>query len=253
MLPAVMNAPAALADVDIEMVPPDVKYPYLEELYNIVGHRVQDYMLEQIGQIVGQRLLVEGFDSMFFPTTGLHPKPDRPLCLSDREIWEGSSPRGAEMYSLFGYTFGPFSHRHAATRAGLGEFDYNNVVLTPQYGPRQRFNSIITEAELVPDPLIDSPICLRDDRLIYMKACIVQFVTLRDDPVMKDYRSVAEFDHSQIFIGTSAKTDPRISTRRRDRIFNSPIRGDCVRICSLPSEPTHLPRRLKELRGDLTG
>lgn len=253
VLPAVMNAPAALADVDIEMVPPDIKYPYLEELYNTVGHRVQDYMLEQIGQIVGQRLYADGFDSMFFPTTGLHPKPDRPLSLSDREIWEGASPRWAEMYSPFGYTFGPFSHRHAATRAGLGEFGYNNVVLTRQFGPRQRFNSIITEAELVPDPLIDRPICLRDDCLICLKACIVQCVTLRDDPLTKDYRSVAEFDHNQIFVDTPAKTDPRICSRRRDRIFNSPIRGDCVRICPVPAKPTHLPRRLQELRGDPTG
>ena len=248
VLPAVMNAPGALADVDIEMVPPDIKYPYLEELYNTVGHRVQDYMLEQIGQILGQRLLANGFDSMFFPTTGLHPKPDRPLSLTDREIWEGSDSRWAATYSPFGYTFGPFSHRHAATRAGLGEFGYNNVVLTREFGPRQRFNTIITEAELVPDPLIERPICLRDDCLLCLKACIVGCVTLRDDPETKDYRSVAEFDHSQVFVDTPAKTDPKTCTRRRDRIFNSPIRGDCVRVCPVPAVPNHLPKRLAEMR-----
>jgi epoxyqueuosine reductase QueG len=245
VLPAVQNAPAALADVDIEMVPPDIKYPYLEMLYNISGHVVQDFMLEQISQIVGQHLMANGFDAMIFPTTGLHPKPDNGADLSDKEIWEGPSHGWAEKYSPFRYTFGPFSHRHAATRAGLGEFGYNNVVLTPQFGPRQRFNSIITEAELTPDPLIAEPICLRDNCLLCLKACIMQCITLRDDPTVRDYRSVAEVDPTQIFIDTPAKTDPTICRRRRERIGNSPIRGDCVRVCPVPKMPTHLPKRLE--------
>ena len=248
ILGAVLNAPAALADVDLEMVPPDIKYPYLEQLYNISGHRVQDYMLEQIGQIVGQRLMLQGFDSMIFPTTGLHPRPDPPLELTDRQIWEGPSKKWADTYSPFRYTFGPFSHRHAATRAGLGEFGYNNVVLTREFGPRQRFNSIITEAELVPDPLIDQPICLRDACMLCVKACIVGAITMRDDPSLSDYRSVKAVDRDQIFVDTPARTDPTVCSRRRERIFNSPIRGDCIRICPVPREPTHLPKRLKEIR-----
>jgi epoxyqueuosine reductase QueG len=60
---------------------------------------------------------------------------------------------GAERYAFF-------SHRHAAVLAGLGEFGLNNLLLTPQYGPRQRLNSIITTAELAPDALCDGPICL---------------------------------------------------------------------------------------------
>ena len=53
-----------------------------------------------------------------------------------------------------------FSHRHAAVLAGLGEFGLNNLLLTPQYGPRQRLMSVITTAELEPDPLYPDPICL---------------------------------------------------------------------------------------------
>ena len=33
-------------------MPPDVKQGYLETLYHVMGHRVHDYMLEFIGQIV---------------------------------------------------------------------------------------------------------------------------------------------------------------------------------------------------------
>lgn len=249
ILNAVINSTGALADVDIEMVPQDIKYPYLEMLYNLAGHRVQDYMLEQIAQVVGQHLQMQGYEAMIFPTTGMHPSPDQPMELTDKQIWEGPSKRWAEKHSPFQYTFGAFSHRHAATRAGLGEFGYNNVVLTKEFGPRQRFNSIITNADLVADPLIPDPICLRDECLLCLKACIMDCITFRDDKEVKDYRSVDYVDRKAIFVDTPAKTDPTICRRRRDRIPNSPIRGDCIRICPVPYEPTHLPQRLKEIRG----
>jgi epoxyqueuosine reductase QueG len=47
---------------------------------------------------------------------------------------------------------GVISHRHAAIRAGLGVFGKNNLVLTKEFGPRQRFCTVLTDAELVPDP-----------------------------------------------------------------------------------------------------
>lgn len=42
----------------------------------------------------------------------------------------------------------PFSHRHAAVLAGLGSFGLNNTVLTQEYGPRVRFTTILTTAEI---------------------------------------------------------------------------------------------------------
>ena len=56
-----------------------------------------------------------------------------------------------------------FSHRHAAVLAGLGEFGLNNLLLTPKYGPRVRLESMITTAELTPDPLCEGPVCLGKD------------------------------------------------------------------------------------------
>jgi epoxyqueuosine reductase QueG len=244
ILNPVLDAPAVLADVEIEMVPPHVKYPYLERLYNRVGHVVHDFMLEFIGQVVGQYLLSQGYQAMFFPTAGLHPRVDD---LTDLEIWEGP-PRGvAKTFSPFRYTFGPFSHRHAATRAGLGEFGYNNLLLTREYGPRQRLNSIITDAELVPDPLIDEPICLRDQCGLCLKACIMNCITMRDDPSVVDYRSLKVEGRNRIFIDTPTKTDPTLCRRRREGRPHSPIRGDCVRVCPIPAMSGHLPRRLQNI------
>jgi epoxyqueuosine reductase QueG len=49
----------------------------------------------------------------------------------------------------------------AAVRAGLGEIGYARFLLTPQYGPRQRFQAILTDAVLEPDPILDEAICDR--------------------------------------------------------------------------------------------
>ncbi len=253
VLNAVMDAPAALVDIDVAMVPPDVKYSYLEMLYQTVGHRVQDYMLEQIGQVVGQMIQISGYETMIFPTTGLHPHiaPTgiglREEGMSDQQIWQGPSKKWSDKYSPFRYTFGPLSHRHAATRAGLGEFGYNNIVLTKEFGPRQRFNTIVTEAELVPDPLLSEPICLRDNCRLCLKACIMEAITLRDDRSFSDYRLVDKVDKDVIFIDTPAKTDPVTCNSRRSRIPDSPIRGDCNRVCPVPVTRTHLPARLKAM------
>ncbi|MGD2175771.1 MAG: hypothetical protein PVJ27_10245, partial [Candidatus Brocadiaceae bacterium] len=224
ILDPVLDAPARLAARHLEMIPGHVKYPYLELFYNRVGHELHDYMLEFIGQVVGQHLVAHGHRAMIFPTTGLHPGVPG---MTDVDIWEGNSP--------FSYTFGPFSHRHAATRAGLGEFGYNNVVLTPQFGPRQRFNSIVTSAELVPDPLLSEPVCLRDECLLCLEACHVDAIALRDDPQVADYRSVEELLRENPFIDTPARTDPTVCRRRREGRPEAPVRGDCIRVCPVPS------------------
>ncbi len=236
ILDPVMDAPARLGERELEMIPEHARRPYMEVLYNRVGHVVQDYMLEFIGQIIGQRLQQAGYRAMIFPTTGLHPRVEG---MSDKETWEGHSP--------FNYTFGPFSHRHAATRAGLGEFGYNNVVLTPEYGPRQRFNSIITDAPLPADPLIEEPVCLRDECRLCLEACHVHCIAMRDETQETDYRSVEHVDRDAIFIDTPAKTDPMVCRRRREGRPEAPVRGDCIRICPVPHERPDLPERLRRL------
>jgi epoxyqueuosine reductase len=49
------------------------------------------------------------------------------------------------------------SQRHAAVAAGLGEFGWMSIVLTPNFGPRNRFGAILTTAELEPDPMYSGP------------------------------------------------------------------------------------------------
>jgi epoxyqueuosine reductase QueG len=64
------------------------------------------------------------------------------------------------------------SHRHAAIRCGLGVFGKNNLVLTKEFGPRQRFCTVLTDAQLVSDPMIDDDLCKGCN--ICREACPVQ-------------------------------------------------------------------------------
>ena len=73
-----------------------------------------------------------------------------------------------------------FSHRHAAYCAGLGNFGVNNMLLTPEYGPRVRFTSIFTAAEIPPDPVMEEPVCIRCMRCV--KACPVHALTRGEYP-----------------------------------------------------------------------
>ncbi len=59
--------------------------------------------------------------------------------------------------------------RISAYLCGLGEIGYSKVFLTPEFGPRQRFAFLFTDAPLEPDPIYDGPaicdrckLCVRD-------------------------------------------------------------------------------------------
>lgn len=82
-------------------------------------------------------------------------------------------PRDAygDIKILIDKPFAFFSHKHAAYLAGLGSFGHNNVLLTPQFGPRVRFTSIFTTAEIEPDPIKTKDLCIHC--LLCVKNCPV--------------------------------------------------------------------------------
>jgi epoxyqueuosine reductase len=63
-----------------------------------------------------------------------------------------------------------FSHRHAAVAAGLGEFGFSGLLLTPEFGPGQRLVSVVTDAPLQASPMYDGPKLCQPDSCGY--ACI---------------------------------------------------------------------------------
>ncbi len=72
------------------------------------------------------------------------------------------------------------SHRYAAYCAGLGEFGVNSVILTPEYGPKQRWNSVITDAPLEPGKPYKGKVCTRCQKCI--EICPSGAITKKVDP-----------------------------------------------------------------------
>jgi epoxyqueuosine reductase len=66
---------------------------------------------------------------------------------------------------------GILSLKHAAVAAGLGQFGLNNLLITPQFGPRLRFGAVVTNAGLDPDPLCASNLCVLYQPICH-QACI---------------------------------------------------------------------------------
>lgn len=111
-----------------------------------------------------------------------------------------------------------FSHRHAAFLAGLGNFGINNVILTREYGPRVRFTSILTSAELPADPTLEEPLCIECMQCV--KVCPVNALPGRDYP--KDL------------------TDKRACATRSEELaarYISPC-GFCIKVCPIGEDRT---------------
>ncbi|MDD4138170.1 MAG: 4Fe-4S binding protein, partial [Methanoregula sp.] len=104
-----------------------------------------------------------------------------------------------------------FSHRHAAYLAGLGNFGINNTLLTPAFGPRVRFASILTGADLPPDPILQEPLCTRCMRCV--DACPVQAIDGKEYPD-----------------GLTDKSACAIRSEALNNRFLSPC-GICIRVC----------------------
>ena len=104
-----------------------------------------------------------------------------------------------------------FSHRHAALLAGLGTFGINNTLLTPDYGPRVRFVSVLTSAEIPPDPLMEESQCTRCMQCV--KACPVHALDGKDYP--------------------HGITDKTVCTARSEALYKRSVSpcGLCIKVC----------------------
>ncbi|MFC1864699.1 hypothetical protein ACFLYG_02595 [Chloroflexota bacterium] len=69
---------------------------------------------------------------------------------------------------------GDFSHKHAAVQAGLGWLGTSTLLLTPQFGPRVRLVSVISNVPLKADPKIKEEVCRTC--VACVKACPVKAI-----------------------------------------------------------------------------
>jgi len=118
-----------------------------------------------------------GYQALYLPTT-----------YGATHSWDDSGPKPPNGMS-------PFSHRHAAVAAGLGELGMNNLLLTSQYGPRVRLVSVITSAPLIADEPLQEPICLGEKCALCVRNCPAQaFGALHALPLPGQTSLLASFD-----------------------------------------------------------
>ena len=156
---------------------------YYHELYKTVNS-----MLDSKAYEMANFLNEKGFSSIYLPRDGY-----------------------GDIKIVIQNPFAFFSHKHAAYLAGLGSFGHNNVLLTPEYGPRVRFTSIFTSAEITPDQIKIQDICLHC--LLCSKNCPVEAIPPKGDfppPVDKKACAIR-------------------SAQLRDE-FRSPC-GICIKVC----------------------
>ncbi|WP_414469501.1 4Fe-4S binding protein [Methanobacterium sp. ACI-7] len=106
---------------------------YYHELYETVNNALDSKAYE-----ISNFLILEGYPSIYLP----------------RDAY-------GDIDVLLERPYAFFSHKHAAYLAGLGSFGQNNVLLTPEYGPRVRFTSIFTTAEIEGDPVMNQNLCTK--------------------------------------------------------------------------------------------
>ncbi len=81
--------------------------------------------------------------------------------------------------------------RIAAYVAGLGEFGYSKVFLTPEFGPFQRFVVLLTDAPLEPDPIFAGQLCDRCKKCV--RACSGQAISATETEKITVAGHIIEF------------------------------------------------------------
>jgi len=115
----------------------------------------------------------------------------------------------------------------AAVRAGVGEIGYCGVLLTPQYGPRQRVQTILTDAELEPSPLLAEPVCPRD-RECAGTCPLGAYVGEKELTVCGRTMTVAEIDYGKCrACKNGARRNPYHPAGKPDRVA-----AVCIRTCT---------------------
>lgn len=78
-----------------------------------------------------------------------------------------------------------FGHVAAARYAGLGTRGMSHNLLTPEYGPRVRFVSVLTAAELKGQAVMEKELCIKCDACV--KCCPKDALIRREDQILADY------------------------------------------------------------------
>lgn len=113
--------------------------------YLLYGYGITSWEASRISMLVARHLELSGYRSICF-----------------QPAWSSSYYRSYHRREE-GVLRQDFAHQQAAVAAGLGELGLTGLCLTPEFGARQRFGSVVTDAPLVMDrPYDGRRLCLPD-------------------------------------------------------------------------------------------
>jgi epoxyqueuosine reductase QueG len=106
---------------------------------------------QETGPYAVQYLMNTRLDEMSYRmATFLERAGCQAVPIAASNIWRYTS------YKELDAVFAPdLSHIYMAVVAGLADMGYHGIAMTPEYGARNRFVTVVTDAELEPDPLIE--------------------------------------------------------------------------------------------------
>lgn len=126
--------------------------------------------------------------------------------------------------------FAAFSHVMAAKYAGLGTIGLSHCLLTPEFGPRVRFVSVLTEAILPPDAMIEEDLCIKCG--LCATCCPKKALKTRKDQIIGDYDKAACLEQAEELT--------------RNRIYPC---GVCIKVCPIGKDrQLYHSGNLKEMR-----
>jgi len=73
----------------------------------------------------------------------------------------------------------PLSHRYVAVASGVGWLGWSGNVITPEYGATVSLSSVVTSAELEPDPLVEEDSC--QDCHLCAVLCPTHFISMKGE------------------------------------------------------------------------
>ena len=114
-----------------------------------------------------------------------------------------------------------FSYKHAAQLAGLGEIGMNQLLITPEFGPRVWLMGVITTAELSPDPLLTDKLCTREKCNICVENCPEGALSAEGIEKRKCIRRPGEFGISNLLSHIRNIMEEKDPDKRR-KLINGP-------------------------------
>lgn len=119
--------------------------------YMLFGFAELNWELSRVGLKVAKVLESQGYASLPMPPS---------YALSRYRYWEEMAESGRYL--------GDLSIKHAALAAGLGEFGWSNIFLTPEFGAFQRFIAVISEAPLESGKMMGAQSLCQPERCGYL-------------------------------------------------------------------------------------